>query len=377
MSRFNYQVYPKALEIIVSQGFFERIKDRKDDIPFLGYISELELPDYLKEVKESNVLNNLPKIEIKQLLLRLNQVAANLEESKWKVTRSDKTIESAAEPEDILLASGWYAAELLKPEEVAKYRNYGFPSVTAFLGCIGAFMHNVERSSSSREVPSWDFLTPESKVLRSRITGDMNADLVIERFDVTPYKTEDPFGNEVLYRPFLDEDKIWIKGYHSVEPALLVALIKYAEQHKINSEMLLGGGRSLIELTESLGQSSGFTAENLESYEDERPLSNFACFDLPIPDISNVGRTPYFIAGESYIYEIYTDNNKRLIFSYTDERERKVVAEFYPEELDEMLTSLFYQAALAKGRTNVAILASIVKYRFSGELERDLAKFRV
>ena len=203
--------------------------------------------------------------------------------------------------------------------------------------------------------------------------------------DITPDRTFDPTGAEVLYRPELDEDQGCVAAYHSTESEFLVGVLRWINQLNIPSEMLKDRGNPIIEWTKSIGHRIGNAAECFGEFGGFGPSVLFGGFDEPMSVLSrdftaerpstNVLGT----SGEGY-FGIYLGPDKELIFAYESrgkfEKQKKPAVIFQPSEADHLLKGICYQAANGLGRTVPQRLISILEYRCSERMGADMKRLR-
>ncbi len=367
---YGYRVYFEADLNIEVFGIAKRVAEasRAGKIPPLGFISEDDLPEYLAELLERKFFDEVHEPEVREQLRALEILSRDLSNGKWLINKPKGIVEVEMEKEDFLVVSGFLASSVLTPEEVAAYDQFGFPSAMAFVGAVGAHIHEsryLDRVRRNKIYP-WEN-ERDGVTLETAITGDHDLDIRIEATDVSPYPIQDPLGNKVQYKPLARDDKRWVVGYHSDEPRLLVALLKYAEQNKVNSELLKYSGLELLRLVDERQQAIGAAAECLMPPNESRVFESFILFDEPLKDIGTTEeRNPYFISGkggQDSRYGFYTNAKGNFIVAYEDGEKREVVMDWAPAEFDHVVTSLFFQAASGRGRTSVNTLASIVQYK--------------
>jgi len=385
--RFKYTIYPEAWEKLKSLNLLERVKEEKskEDFPyFYSHLMESDVISMFEDMKERGFFKTFPKEE--KFLKKLNEVFQNIESNPWKIKRRGETLEEKTELEDISLMLGYPSSFILTPNEIWNYKEFGFDSMSAFTGTVGAIIFEASHSRDFfNRGYKWNSKDTEGREWKNEVTGDSNYDLKIYKTDITPDKTFDSLGNEVQYRPEIDDDRRIVSAYHSTEVPLLVSLIKYVEQTGLESNVLKEGGKELVELTFSQNQKGGATTEHLFPNERHMVL-DFMSFDIPIPVLDKDYRTEQRtsdIVGMAYneaIYGIYIGPNKEIVFSFEkdwQEPQKNASAVFQPQETDHLIAGLFYQAINGLGRTPARQLAQALNYRYSGEYEKDLERFKI
>jgi len=199
--------------------------------------------------------------------------------------------------------------------------------------------------------------------------------------DMTPYKTIDPFGNEVSFRPELRSDVGGIMAYHSTEGELLSIVLKYVEQRGLKPATLEDNARSTLEWAETLGQGGGTCSEHFGGH-DVSALMFFTGWDIPFAklgkDNTTLKRSIDGIVTESHgAYFAYLDNDNNLAFAYEPREkpsvpEKEVCAVYSPEDVDHLIKGLLYQSAKGLGRTSCRQLRGILECRFSEEFQREV-----
>lgn len=386
--RFKYIVYPEAMEIFNSLGISEIIQEARDrdDLFHIGMISQSDVVDIAKEMKEEGILKHMPEGVWRDLSGKLNEAFKSRKDHLWKVHRHNgEIVEEELEEEDVLGMIGWLPSKIFKPEEVFDYQRFGFRNLTDFTGSVAALINNALQGNF-HEGYRWEFETEDGRTLDREITGDSNADLRIHSTDITPYETFDPVGNQVSYRPELNSDREIVAAYHSTEDALLAALLKWVEQCDIKTKTLENKAQETIAWARGLGQRIGTTTEHLYDAADEhknRVAFIHAGDALPVLDKNDRSEQSTFyglMTDSNFYYGMYVGPMNDLVFTMEsrDEKsspEKKVKMRFMPEEVDHMIKGLLYQAAKGLGRTSAEQLTSMLEYRFSPQYEADLREF--
>jgi len=385
--RFHYLLYPEAQQRLESSDLLKRIEEThnsENGIPYIGHTMDSEVVQAVKEMQEEGYFKTLRDEDKVPFQKRLQDAFKDKEHHTWKVHRTGNIIENPVEPEDFYLMTGWLGSCVLKPNELWDFRKFGFDSLGDFVGSFGAAVWSSHKSDF-RGGYKWVTQTPNGRVLQNNISGDGNLDLRVYQTDITPDKTFDPLGSQVSYRPELDEDRGTVAACHSAEPGFLTGVLKWVHQQNIPNEMLKYNGWPLINWIGNLGHRIGASAECFRGMGGmDSPRGFFGSFYEQIPILDETFSTdrPSFdgvhVDGESY-FGMYIGPNKELIFSYERKGERKRQKKpevvFQPTEADHLLKGIFYQAANRLGRTVPQKLMAMIKYRFSGQMEKDLERF--
>jgi len=75
---------------------------------------------------------------------------------------------------------------------------------------------------------------------KTMIGGSHHGDLRVTRTDETWDQTIDPFGQSVSYKPVTSAGRKRVSPYHSTEPILLAAALRYVRQEHIDIDFLTG-----------------------------------------------------------------------------------------------------------------------------------------
>lgn len=299
----------------------------------------------------------------------------------WIVNRPEGPARRYASLEDFIVFSGYLASHILTPEEFWDHEKFGFESVSDFHGAIAAYLQEFDDSYHGYRKG----YTQESEDHKHiQVTADMHGDLRIYRTDRTPYGSIDPLGNNISYRPIVDEDEEQVIAYHSTEAPLLAAIVKYVAQEGIDSELLKDGAKEFLEEVSGWSEYRGNFAEAFGSSGNHR--EHYWHLDIPIPQLDDkgvVGWTSTYVVHTEYgsAYGLYVAPDNSLVFAYEDNSEqmgryiRKVVPALVvpPDEIDYLIRGLFVQTSKGLGRTHLNELVDGLGYYFSeGKLKEDL-----
>ena len=377
----KYIIYPQTLEKLRNFGIENKLealrKNPDTNLPFFGWYCDSSVREIVKDLKNKGFYKNAPKFfsDNKQ---KIERIFLNPKEFKWKVQGTNDVKEVPCTLEDVLLFCGYPASFILKSEEIEDYSKFGFSSSMEFITTIGVFVTQ-SQESILREDYKWIREREDGTKIETEVTGDHNYDLIIYQNDISEYKTTDPFGRDVGLRP-LNGFHSAVAPYHSTEPTLLVATMKYIDQQKINAEFLKDKGQKLISWGKSLRQRGGASTEHLFSQDIESRLI-FVPYELPIPYLNERDETEElsrFALGreDNGRYRTYIASNGDLVLAQTDEsskrNSRKIIrARFSPDDAEELIKGLIYQSANGLGRTPARNLLSLIDYRFSDSFKSD------
>lgn len=383
--RFKYNLYPDAREKLDSTGITARVRGarKSSQIQVRGHIIAHDVANMIGEMKEGHYFDTFPQDQLGDFKKQANGLFQNPDEHKWEVHRGQGVHEEPVELEDILVLMGYDASLILNPSEIWDFQRFGFRNITDFTGSVGALINETIHDDGHRKGYRWQTRTPDGRTLANEITGDMNFDMRVFQTDITPYKTVDPFGKEVSFRPELDLDRGGIIAYHSTEGELLITVLKYIHQIKLNADALDGNAKKTLAWAESLGQRGGGCAEHFGGL-DQDARRFFVGWDLPLVELdkdnSTHQRSRDFIGttGDG-MYGAYLDCKNNLVFAYEPKNaihssQKNPVAVYSPEDATHLIKGLLFQSAKGLGRTSCKQLRSIIEYRVSGQIERDLAE---
>lgn len=385
--RFNYNIYPEAKSKLDESGLTKRIKNSlpKFETSLMGCIYEDDVVSAVDELKEKGFTKTLPKEEGKVFGEKMNVLFKNRDKSFWIVKRPEGICREELELEDFMILTGWTASNVLKPNDLWDYKKLGFRSISEMTGTVGAAIIEMMRKGSRlRDGYKWHTKLDDGRIFVNEISGDHNLDLRVYQTDITPYETTDPLGEKVNYRPELRDDGGYVAAYHSTESAMLIAVLKYAEQVKkisaIKPKTLEEKAQDTIKWARSLGQHGGGCAEHFGGFDRDARLF-FSWWDFPLPVFDENKETSkhvhdYIPTAYKGAYSAYINKKGELLFShenFSKPSAKKGISVFYqPEEIDHLIKGLIYQSAMGLGRTSVRQLISILEYRFSDNFEKNL-----
>lgn len=387
---FNFIIYPDSKKILFASKIAQRFADRKEeDIPWFGsHISNFDVPVIIDSLVKNGFYSPLMSLpEGRPFLNKLEKAFQEIDSCNWLTMRNGNKVNEKIELDDLVMLAGWQASFFFKPEEIKNYKQFECGSLSEFTGIIGAFI-NTEERLDFRKGLKWTTTHPDGTVYVNEVSGSEHADLRIFQTNITPYKTTDPFGNRILYRPEMRIDGNCVAGYHSCESNLLASILRYVHHNGIDCDVFRDEGKKLIEWVKSFGQGGGTCAEHFFPTPDRfDSRMSLVAFDRPFPrllqkegnDYVQEGRVSDFImTAYDSSYGIFSGQNKELIICYLGKEDSQltVAAKFLPEEIGSLVKSLFYQAAKGLGRTSAAKLIDILEYRFSKDFEKDQKEFK-
>lgn len=375
---YKYNIYPDAEKKLADTGLAERIKKatEKDNFPDTHFfVSKSELPEMITDMRKRDFFKGNQDFFSKTYRPTLEAYFKDQDSHKWVVKKDGKEEKQDSDWEDFMLFSGYLASEVLKPREFWKFDKFGFSSAFDFFGCVGAYACGIVRLPVY-DGHKWESTEGEKRFV-SEVSGSEHGDFRLFRTDLTSYETLDPLGNSVSYRPELYSDRKFVSGYHSIEPGLLVALIKYADQEKIRCPLLTPGGMNeIIAELEKNGQRIGPFGDF--GHDSFGPRWHFASYHVSdIPHVGEEKGSPFSIGIDSdAYYAIYVDAKGGLAFVHksSDDKSSEVVLSIPKAEFPQLVRGLFVQAMKGLGRTSTKQLIDIVDYRHSDQFEIDKAE---
>lgn len=381
--RYSYTIYPEAKEKLDSAGISARIKEAREDhsIGIGGCIMQSEIRGLVGDMKERGFFKTFPQDKLADFKAKANSLFATPERYKWLVHKYDKVYEDSLENEDILSLVGYDASHVLTPNEIWDFERFGFKNLTDFLGSVSALISNEIHNSTYKKGLAWQTKTLDNRILANEVTGDHNFDLRAFQRDITPYKTIDPFGNEVSFRPEIESDLGGLMAYHSTEAVLLTIILRYVDQIGLKPESLKDGAKAIREWSATLGQHGMGCTEHFGGFDRESAMF-FTGWGFPFRRLNDNGTTTGssidgIVTEGRGAYLAYLDKNNNLVFTFEPEkkspnRPKKVNAIYHPEDIDPFIKGLLYQSAKGFGRTSCQQLRNILEYRFSDQLAKDL-----
>lgn len=378
MSRhLGHIIFPEALEKLRDLGIVSKIECAKGEDIIWGLDGAVYEEDVIaagKRLVEGKYYAFLPEEERKRFFDASRELFKDRARGSWKIDRSGVEENEEVCLEDILLLIGDSASQILPPEQFADYRDKGFDFFSAWVGCVGAFIENTGRAQiKDRRNYTWKSSLPNGRIIENSIGGSMHGDLRIKQTELTPYPTLDPFGNSVPYRPITREDHKFMSPYHSTETSLLIAVLDYIDQRKVNSEIAKDKAQKIIAETRTGNARRGNWAESFNAATDHMPLY-FVGYGQPLAEFTLEGKLTHpsghslvVEGGEgAYIACITPKGNLGFYYRGAKTKERpEIKVEFQASEIDHVIKGLVHQAMNGLGRTNPGTLVNALTYRFS------------
>lgn len=358
----KFVLYPETIAKIKKFG----IDEKTGDMPYINdCVYEDDVKHSFAYLSQAGYFSKFEKLEpgFKEKIKRMTS------NNIWQVKKPEGIIEIKISDMHKLMLAGKFISWMFKPKDIPNYKDFGFDSLSEFNGAVTAYLME-EQTLMSRTGLRWE-TEHNGKKLLNEIAGNMHSDLMMMQADMTCYETIDPLGNKVMYRPVKDEIN-FVSGYHSTEGHLLAAILMYIEQTGIKFSR--NDAAEIIKEVEF--SSTLFSATCSEHFGglDENP--RFVFINSGIPKLEN------FITEESTHlihrgfsgnhYSIYIGKNNEFVIGRRIKDEFKTDVSYIPEEINNAIKSLLYQAAAGLGRTSPQHLTSIMEFWFS----EDYKKFK-
>ena len=158
---------------------------------------------------------------------------------------------------------------------------------------------------------------------------------------------------------------------------------------KLTPDSLKNNAKETIAWVKSLGQGGGTCTEHFETRADLfRTRIQFISYDTPLStldenDTSQKRPANIITTNSGGFYGTYLrEKTKELVFAYEQALEgkldskKKVSVTYQPSDVDNLIKGILYQAAKGLGRTSAEKLISILEYRYSDDLQKDLEEVR-
>ncbi|MGV8086688.1 MAG: hypothetical protein ACP5N1_03585 [Candidatus Woesearchaeota archaeon] len=380
--RFSYNIYPNALKKIQEFGLEDRLfklKQSENDPGYIGgHVSEMDIEQSVKWLSKEGYYKHIPEDLKKTYMGTMNKMLSNPEQFFWNIERNSGIEREEYNFSDMRLFTGEIASHILSPDELWDYKKFGFSNPIEFIGTVSAYIVMASRSKTG-EGYIWTRKREDGSEIVTEITGDHNADLRVKQTDIAPYKTLDPFGNSVEFRPVTSKDSIWMSPYHSTEPSLLVAALTYIEQENIKTNFYEDKGQQLVDWANTISHGLATCVEH-HSHSSENMDLLLLNMLYPIPKLDESYSTTKIsihtipCMGEGW-YSAYIAPDNKLIFSYTNKNNYTDLIKiphitFTPDDAEEIVKGVIYQSAKNLGRTSVYTIVNMLKYRFSEEFEQ-------
>lgn len=366
--RQQFILSSQAQDILRAQGLQERISNSAKEIETRCYMSRNALTQLLREIRDAYLIP-APGAFGTIFRSRLQNILLGTANHVWTMERANTQTTHSLKDDELPVISGLYASHVVEPEEFWPEGHQGLQSYSDLIGTIGAAFVEQNHRPDPREY-AWES-TQDGKSVRTSVSATIHGDLRVERTDVTPYPTIDPYDQPVSYRPIVDDDHEAIAAYHSTEPTLLAVLLKYAEQMELKLDFLEDDARQFLREMRRSDQSLGNFADAGSNMMGAYSVLMEFAFPLTDPCDPRSRRMPWAMSREfGPPYAFGTDGAGNLCCFLTDGTGKVLHTPVFtlpPQDVEQLINGLFHQASRGLGRTSVAELCRIVEYRFSEE----------
>ena len=376
----TYHVYPNGLRKLDQAGITARIEALRPEELQRYRLPAVSLDDIRRAVgrmEGEGHLRNIEKHErneYKQLLYR----AAREEDFYWTTNRKDGKLKERAVAEDFYLLSGVRNLAVLQDNELFDYKKFNFESLFEFTGTVGSALELVSKTNGWKYGLPWNMQRENKRIISSIVTSDGAGEMRIFQQDITPYETTDPFGKRVYYRRLGIVDKKAVEASPSTEGYLLISILKYVEQLGLKPDILEAGAVTTNQYITNIGATETVKNHKIATKDKESIRALFRAWEVPLPKVSDgkVGDSKFAHFIPSTFgggYNICISENNELVIGRKIRNEIDVENSitFLPEDTNNLIKSLLYQAARGLGRTTERQLLDIIEYRYSSKTNKE------
>jgi hypothetical protein len=242
----------------------------------------------------------------------IRQMLQDSSRSRWIVYR-DPAITLPVSTEDCLVLSGVAAMRVLKGDELATKE---FSDVRDYLGLTGAYYINASYRNGldKGEVHKWRS-TRRENVFSGKIHRRFDNRIAITQINTSHYRTVDPVGREILFRPKLEQDKRSFILEPSSEPYFMAAVLRYCLETGMKRNIAL----------------------------HDLPTNISRRFLTPIPTVDSATDSPHSFQEKGGVFGVYKWRDASLMVA--KEIPNRTVPKlprmvFYKSELDDLLQGL-------------------------------------
>ncbi|HVW67143.1 MAG TPA: hypothetical protein VHA78_05465 [Candidatus Peribacteraceae bacterium] len=373
MSEMHQFIVKQGIENALPQSCMQLLTQKRRELreKFTG---GFWYPDSIRqEIRDLNERGYYAGPHLADYRKRLEHIFREPESNHWSTRDASGTHEEPLDRNDILLVGGVIAADILEPDEFWA-EHAGFTNPADLHGVIGALALRSRDLFYDHGGYRWES-THDGETYRSCITGSTHGDLRIQRIRTSFHPTIDPFGNAVQYKPLTRHDRQLVAAYHSCEPTLLTAVLKYIDQEKIDVPCLHDQGKDLLSTLSGQGQHIG----NFGDFGMNETSARMLFFDYAFPmNDGHAQQSLFFHLHKEHegAYRIHIDERRHLAFSHLQKSGRvsdMPSLTFPPEDMDHVVRGILTQAQQGKGRTSLKQLKEVLAYRYQEGFE-DIMK---
>ncbi len=374
----TYMVYPNGLRKLDQAGITTRIEALREEELQKYRMPAVSLDDIRRAVgrmEGEGHLRNLEKHERNEYKQFLNR-AAREEDFYWTTNRKGGKLKERAVAEDFYLISGLRNLAVLQDSELFNYKKFNFESLFEFTGTVGSALEMVSKTNGWQYGLPWSTIRENKRKISSIVTSDGAGEMRIFQQDITPYETTDPFGKRVFYRRLGIADKKAVEASPSTESYLLISILKYVEQLGLKPDILDRGAVTTNQYITNIGPMEMAKRYKIVNKDAESIRTLFRTWEVPLPTVSggkvSDSKFAHFIPSTSGGgYNLCIGENNELVIGRKIRNEMDVENSvvFLPDDTDNLIKSLLYQAARGLGRTTERQLLDIIEYRYSSEIK--------
>lgn len=301
----------------------------------------------------------------------------------WTVNRLwlNSTIE--AKLRDIVLFSWIYPSFVMSPEEIWNHEKFGFGTTSDLVISVSTYIINLI-SWQPKDWLTWQ-TTNNWRTFVSKYTWDHMRDPRLIRTEITSYPTINPFWDNSSVRPHESADNQCVWWNQNTEAMFLVSVLRWIEQCNITSDVLIWWIEWIFELISKMSvwhltcfaivkriediicpwQSSSLDSLSSKISTDHK--KQFTKYKRPLPELWSIVEVkywPHIMGGWINLAQVKWRN---LLFTQDTKLWEKfdgqrVHCELYPEEADDILKWIIYQAYRWLWRTSILEILSILAF---------------
>ncbi|MDP7323765.1 MAG: hypothetical protein QF632_03320 [Candidatus Woesearchaeota archaeon] len=375
IGNIRYILYPEAIATLEGNGIARRVRNTLSEVgKFLRNFVRPNIMHCRQDIKELEeevfFYSKLIAAERDELLSGVREIIRTPRLLKWDVERTHGTfgtleMSQLQRYEEISMLAGFHASHIIFPNELAAYRNFGFESVSAFAGAVGAYIDQSLRSKQGLGYV-WETKLEDGRTWLNSMQPSDDQDFEVGQLDVSSYETKDPLGKEVLYRPKRSHDSRGFR-YERGEGPFLSLMLKYTFHVMAESAVLADHGRALIE--EVKEHREGNLGKEDMGYEGVS--SNFLD---EFPRVDGDYRPLDEVKEWYHTFNVWMGQENELVIGGVEDGRVVPRAVFYPQDVDHALRGLFIGMTCTgiPGRTSPAQLIKVMEYRFSEQFREDV-----
>lgn len=378
----KYFLDKDSYEKIEKSHLRERVEQaiRNYEIETIGAVYQGDVQENIKELKKNGYFENIPEAIEKQYKEILSALFSDPKDKQWVIhTLDDKKI-IHCDPEDALIASGYFPSKILSPHEFwTVYREIGFENPIVFLEALSLYIREKKENLwTDNRIYNWEHKTPENRIMKTSFYKNTHLDSWILREDKTPYPTHDPFGNRVDMHPEVSslQENLYLK--QDCETFFLEVVLQYTEEISETQEKFKKRIQDVLSWIEEKTSEEERNRKHY-FYGDTELSDMFQYFGdtlykkgLPTNESSKMIQQHSFViprnSGEYYVRK--NEFGHLLILN----KDGQILATFYPEETDHLLKGIAQQSFTGLVRSPIKLIYNMLQYRISDVFEKEREK---